>query len=125
MDADDLRTWFSGIAGIVAAWLLASPFALEAPEPLLYSNVAVGALVAALAAFTAYRLRDDGTVRQYAAGLAGLGGGWALLSPFVLGAGGPLLWSNVAVGAVVVAAFGYGLYVDADVTLRSGESPTA
>ena len=125
MDTDDVRTWFSGIAGIVGLWLLVSPFFLEAPRALLYSNVAVGALVAVLAAFTAYRLHDAGTFEQYAAGLAGLGGGWALLSPFVLGAGGPVVWSNAVVGTVVLAVFGHGLYVDSGVAFRSDEPPTA
>jgi hypothetical protein len=58
-------------------------------------------------------------------GFAALGGVWALLSPLVFGASGPLLWSNVAVGAAVAILFGYGLYADAGVGLRSGESSAA
>ena len=125
MDTDDVRTWFSGIAGIVGLWLLASPFVLEASQAILYSNAAVGAAIAVLAAFTAYRLHEEGAFHEIAAGLAGLGGVWALLSPFVLGASGPLLWSNVVVGVVVVALLGYGFYADSELAFRSDESPTA
>lgn len=125
MDTDDVRTWFSGIASIVGLWLLASPFVLEASQAVLYGNAAGGAAVAVLAVFTAYRLHDAGTFHQVAAGLAGLAGVWALLSPFVLGASGPLLWSNVVGGLVVVALLGYGLYVDSELALGADEPPTA
>ena len=125
MDADDLRTWLSGIAGVLGLWLLASPFVFEAPQLLQWSNVGTGAVVTVLGWFVAFVHYTEGRFNQYAAGFAGLGGAWALLSPFVLGASGALLWSNVAVGLLVAALLGYGLYVEADVGLRSGESSAA
>ena len=125
MNADALRTWTSGIAGTVGLWLLASPFVLEAPRLLQWSNVGTGALVTVLGWFTAYVLYAGRQFNRVAAGFAALGGAWAVLSPVVLGAGGALLWSNVAAGVAVVALTGYGLYVDSDLEVGAGDSTAA
>lgn len=68
---------------------------------------------------------DTDDVRTWFSGIAGIVGLWLLASPFVLGGSGPLLWSNVGVGVVVVALMAWSFYADSELAFRSDESPTS
>ena len=68
---------------------------------------------------------DTDEIRTWFSGDVGLGGVRALLSPFVLGTSDPVRRSNLVGGLVVVALFGYIVYVHSDVALRIGEPSTA
>lgn len=101
----------SGIAVIVGAWLVASPFVLEATETAMWNNVIVGLAIIILAGFNYYRMMSDRLGNVGVSSLVALLGLWALLVPFLLEMGSDeLLWGTAIAGIIVAIISGYNAY---------------
>lgn len=97
--------WLTGIAFVFGLWVLAAPFVLGASGAPLWNGVVVGGLVAALTAYEYTRkTTEDRTWSAWTATVLGL---WTVISPFVLGMGATMQWSNVIAGLVIALASGY------------------
>lgn len=107
---NDTARWLAGASLLVGAWILVSAFVLEMPDSHYWNNIVVGAAIVVLAGYTAFRAME-GSVKGWAAGLAGLLGLWMVATPFVYETvGDTILWSDVLSGAVVAILGGYVAY---------------
>lgn len=125
--------WFSAIAALLGLWAVVSPFALSVPESFAvadlgaftWSNVVIGLAVLLLAGYVAYRLYEGESVRRVPVALATLGGLLLVVTPFVFGATGTAMASNVIAGLLIAVFAGYTLYTGTEAGIRSPGEPTA
>lgn len=119
-ESRSLARWSSWLAALVGLWVLVSPFVLEggiASGTVMWSNAVSGVLVAVLAGYGAWRIRETaaerGSAGEWSGWIAALAGVWILLTPFVLtgsvGAGTPMYGTVIGgvVALVLAAAAGY------------------
>lgn len=120
-ESESLVKWASWLAALVGLWVLASPYVLDGSigsGTAMYSNVVAGFAILVLAAYGAYGRRTaaeqaGSSAGEYSGWLAAIAGLWIAISPFVLSgaiAANPVMWSNVAVGAVAFLLAGFAGY---------------
>jgi hypothetical protein len=125
-ESGSLAKWASWLAALVGLWVLVSPFVLSGSigsGTAMWSNVAAGIVISALAGFGAYSFRTAAEVAantpgEWSGWIAALAGIWIVVSPFVLSgliATGTVMWGNVVAGVVALILAGYTGY-----TLHSG-----
>ena len=86
---------------------------------IVVNNVVAGAVIATAAAYAA-AVPDGGPLPSPIAPLVVvLAGAWVVASPFVYGIGGPLFWSSVVLGALVIVLAGTSAYGSLGVSERT------
>lgn len=112
MASQDSVTWFAALAALLGLWTVATPFVWSAPDALVWSNVAAGAVVAILAGFVAWKAWDDERVHVAVPAVAALVGLWVLVSPFAFeSVAESVTYSNVIAGLLAAVLVGYTGYV--------------
>lgn len=95
--------WLSGLAALVGAWIILSPFLFESTVAAGWNNLLVGAAILLISGFNFYRLSNGKPSVDGAMGIVALLGIWTLITPFAIDIGSDaLLWSNVIAGVLVV-----------------------
>lgn len=103
----------SGLAAIIGAMILVSPFVLDSTDMAMWNNLIVGGAILVLAGFNFYRLTTDRLANVGVASLVALLGLWAVVAPFVLDMGSDeLLWGTAIAGLLVAALSGYSAYAN-------------
>ncbi len=103
----------SGLAVLLGAWLVVSPFAFDARDMAMWNNLIVGLAIIVLAGFNFYRLNESRLANTGVASLVALLGLWALVIPFVVDMGAAeLLWGTAIAGLIVAIVAGYNAYAN-------------
>lgn len=122
----DHSQWISGISALFGAWVFVSAFVFGMNGAHYWNALVVGAAIAVLAGFSAFRAQETGSGNTWSSGLAALLGLWMIASPFVYGAVTAVWWSSIISGVAVAALSGYEAYEAQSTTTASGtESPGA
>ncbi|ADQ66282.1 hypothetical protein C499_09162 [Halogeometricum borinquense DSM 11551] len=106
----DTSQWFNSISALFGAWLFASAFVFGMGGAQFWNSLIIGAAIALLAGYGAYRTRETGMGNTWTSGLAGLLGVWMIAAPFVYGAATTVMASSVISGLVVAVLSGYEAY---------------
>lgn len=110
----------SGLALVLGAWLVVSPFVLESTGTAMWNNVIVGLAVIVLAGFNYYRFMDEGRANVGVSALVALLGLWALIAPFVIDMGSnELLWGTAIGGLLIAVLSGYNAYANRQAPART------
>lgn len=108
---NDTERWLAGIVALVGAWIFVTPFLFEMPDSHFWNNIAVGGVIAILAAYSGEQARR-GVMSTWVIGLAALLGLWMIATPFVYeSVSDAVLYSDVLSGAVVAILGGYDTYM--------------
>ena len=116
---DPMAQRAAGLAGGLGALVLVSGVFFTGTGLIVVNNAVAGALIATAAAYTA-AVPDGGPLPSLVGPIIVLlVGAWVVASPFVYGIGGPLLWSSVVLGALVIVLAGASAYGSLGVSKRT------
>lgn len=106
----ETRSTLSGISALVGLWVLVSAFVFGSVGAVFWNEIVVGAAIALLAGYAAWK-QESASAVTWSASLAAILGAWMIVAPFAFQMTvGTQMWSAVASGLIVLVFAGYAAY---------------